>query len=64
RMSPADELPPVLGDPTVQSLSRELGKQGSRSSPTFHAKISARLPLVKQTQEQVKQLETQLTEAS
>ncbi|MBK6799219.1 MAG: polysaccharide biosynthesis tyrosine autokinase [Acidobacteria bacterium] len=59
---PADELPPVLGDPTVQSLSRELGKQ-KQELANLSAKYQPGYPLVKQTQEQVKQLETQLTEA-
>ena len=59
---PADELPPVLGDPTVQNLSRELSKQ-KQELANLSAKYQPGYPAVKQVQEQVKQLETQLADA-
>lgn len=59
---PADELPPVLGDPTVQALTRELSRQ-KQELANLSAKYQPGYPLVKQTQEQVRQLESQLGEA-
>jgi capsular exopolysaccharide synthesis family protein len=58
----ADELPPVLNDPTVQALTRELSKQ-KQEMANLSAKYQPNFPAVKQVQEQVRQLETQLSEA-
>jgi capsular exopolysaccharide synthesis family protein len=58
----ADELPPVVNDPTVQSLIRELGKQ-KQELANLSAKYQPGFPAVKQVQEQIKQLETQINEA-
>lgn len=62
REVPADELPPVLNDPTVQSLTRELNKQ-QQELANLSAKYQPNFPAVKQVQEQVKQLETLLAGA-
>ncbi len=59
---PADELPPVLNDPTVQVLTRELSKQ-KQELANLSAKYQPNFPAVKQVQEQVRQLEIQLSEA-
>ncbi len=59
---PADELPPVIGDPTVQALSRELSRQ-KQELANLTARYQVTYPAVKQVQEQVRQLETQLNEA-
>ncbi|MGH9801617.1 MAG: exopolysaccharide transport family protein, partial [Blastocatellia bacterium] len=58
---PADELPQVINDVTVQNLSRELSKQ-KQELANLSAKYQPNYPSVKQVQEQVKQLETQLAE--
>lgn len=58
---PADELPQVISDGTVQNLSRELSKQ-KQELANLSAKYQPGYPAVKQVQEQVKQLETQLVE--
>jgi len=58
---PADELPQVTNDATVQNLSRELSKQ-KQELANLSAKYQPNYPGVKQVQEQVKQLETQLAE--
>ncbi|MBS1788519.1 MAG: polysaccharide biosynthesis tyrosine autokinase [Acidobacteria bacterium] len=58
---PADELPQVITDATVQALTRELSKQRQELANLL-AKYQPTYPAVKQVQEQVKQLETQLTE--
>ncbi|MDX2040435.1 MAG: polysaccharide biosynthesis tyrosine autokinase [Acidobacteriota bacterium] len=57
----ADELPQVINDATVQNLSRELSKQ-KQELANLSAKYQPNYPAVKQVQEQVKQLETQLTD--
>jgi uncharacterized protein involved in exopolysaccharide biosynthesis len=57
----ADELPQVTNDTTVQNLSRELSKQ-KQELANLLAKYQSNYPTVKQVQEQVKQLETQLTD--
>ena len=57
----ADELPQVINDATVQNLSRELSKQ-KQELANLSAKYQPTYPAVKQVQEQVKQLETQLAE--
>ncbi len=62
REVPADELPPVLNDQTVQALSRELSRQ-KQEAANLSAKYQPNYPAVKQVQEQVKQLEAQLAEA-
>lgn len=58
---PADELPQVITDATVQALTRELSKQRQELANLL-AKYQPNYPGVKQVQEQVKQLETQLAE--
>ncbi|MEK7829601.1 MAG: exopolysaccharide transport family protein, partial [Acidobacteriota bacterium] len=58
---PADELPQVITDGTVQALSRELSKQ-KQELANLLAKYQPTYPAVKQVLEQVKQLETQLTD--
>ncbi|HQR34692.1 MAG TPA: polysaccharide biosynthesis tyrosine autokinase [Blastocatellia bacterium] len=58
---PADELPQVITDGTVQNLSRELSKQ-KQELANLLAKYQPTYPAVKQVQEQVKQLETQVAE--
>lgn len=57
----ADELPQVTNDTTVQNLLRELSKQ-KQELANLLAKYQSNYPTVKQVQEQVKQLETQLTD--
>lgn len=57
----ADELPQVINDGTVQSLSRELSRQ-KQELANLSAKYQPNYPAVKQVQEQIKQLETQLSE--
>ncbi len=59
---PADELPPVVNDPTVQALTRELSKQRQELA-NLSAKYQPSYPAVKQVQEQIKQLEPQLNDA-
>jgi capsular exopolysaccharide synthesis family protein len=59
---PPDELPPVINDPTVQALTRELGKQ-KQELANLLARYQPAYPAVKQVQEQVEQLEMQLREA-
>ncbi|MDX2029994.1 MAG: polysaccharide biosynthesis tyrosine autokinase [Blastocatellia bacterium] len=61
REVPADELPPVMNDPSVQGLARELSKQ-KQELANLSAKYQPGFPAVKQVQEQVKQLEVQLAE--
>jgi capsular exopolysaccharide synthesis family protein len=56
---PAEELPQVINDATVQNLSRELSKQ-QQELANLSAKYQPTYPAVKQVQEQVKQLEIQL----
>ncbi len=58
---PADELPQVINDVTVQNISRELSKK-KQELANLSAKYQATYPAVKQVQEEVKQLETQLSE--
>lgn len=58
----ADELPPVVGDLSVQGLARELAKQ-EQELANLSAKYQPSYPAVKQVQEQVKQLKTQLEDA-
>lgn len=57
----ADELPQVISDGTVQALTRELSKQRQELA-NLSAKYQPNFPAVKQVQEQIKQLETQLVE--
>lgn len=57
----ADELPQVINDGTVQSLTRELSRQ-KQELANLSAKYQPNFPAVKQVQEQIKQLETQLSE--
>jgi capsular exopolysaccharide synthesis family protein len=57
----ADDLPQVIGDATVQNLSRELSKQ-KQELANLSAKYQPTYPAVKQVQEQIKQLETQLAD--
>lgn len=57
----ADELPQVINDATVQNISRELSKK-KQELANLSAKYQATYPAVKQVQEEVKQLETQLSE--
>ncbi|MCG3162157.1 MAG: hypothetical protein JMDDDDMK_03397 [Acidobacteria bacterium] len=59
---PADELPPVVSDATVQTLTRELSKQRQELA-NLSAKYQPGYPAVKQVQEQIKQLESQLNDA-
>jgi capsular exopolysaccharide synthesis family protein len=59
---PADELPPVVSDATVQTLTRELSKQRQELA-NLSAKYQPSYPAVKQVQEQIKQLESQLNDA-
>ncbi len=59
---PADDLPPVVADATVQSLTRELSRQ-KQELANLTAKYQPVYPAVKQVQEQVRQLESQLNEA-
>ncbi len=56
-----DDLPEVINDATVQSLTRELGRQ-KQELANLSAKYQPTYPAVKQVQEQIKQLETQLVE--
>lgn len=58
----ADELTPVIADPTVQGLTRELGRQ-KQELANLSAKYQPGYPAVRQVQDQVTQLEKQLTEA-
>jgi capsular exopolysaccharide synthesis family protein len=58
----ADELPPVINDVTVQILIKELSRQRQELA-NLSAKYQPNFPAVKQVQEQIKQLETQLNEA-
>lgn len=58
---PADELPQVINDVTVQNIARELSKK-KQELANLSAKYQATYPAVKQVQEEVKQLETQLSE--
>jgi capsular exopolysaccharide synthesis family protein len=62
REVPADELPPVVNDATVQTLTRELSKQRQELA-NLSARYQPGYPAVKQVQEQIKQLESQLTDA-
>ncbi|MFN0112736.1 MAG: GumC family protein [Blastocatellia bacterium] len=57
----AEELPQVVTDGTVQNLSRELSKQ-KQELANLLAKYQPTYPAVKQVQEQVKQLESQLAD--
>lgn len=59
---PADDLPPVINDPTVQALSRELSRQ-KQELANLSARYQPNYPAVRQVQEQVRQLEAQLGEA-
>ncbi len=59
---PADELPPVIGDPTVQALTRELSKQRQELA-NLSAKYQPNFPAVKQVQEQINQVEMLLNDA-
>jgi len=56
---PADELPPVLNDPTVQSLTKELSKQ-KQELANLSVRYQPAYPAVKQVQGQIDQLEVQL----
>ena len=57
----ADELPQVINDATVQNLSQGLSRK-KQELANLSAKYQPAFPQVKQVQEEVKQLETQLTE--
>ncbi|MDQ3011073.1 MAG: polysaccharide biosynthesis tyrosine autokinase [Acidobacteriota bacterium] len=57
----ADELPQVTNDATVQNLARELSKQ-KQELANLSAKYQPGYPAVKQVQEQIKQLDTQLAD--
>ncbi|MGE0884206.1 MAG: GumC family protein [Blastocatellales bacterium] len=57
----ADEMPQVINDATVQSLTRELSRQ-KQELANLSAKYQPNFPAVKQVQEQIKQLDTQLLE--
>lgn len=58
---PADELPQVTSDGTVQNLARKLSEQ-KQELANLSVKFQPTFPAVKQAQEQIKQLETQLAE--
>ncbi len=58
---PADELPQVINDATVQTLSRKLSEQ-KQELANLSVKYQPNFPTVKQVQEQIKQLETQLAD--
>ena len=58
----SDELTPVISDPTVQSLTRELGRL-KQELANLSARYQPNYPAVRQVQDQVSQLETQLGEA-
>jgi capsular exopolysaccharide synthesis family protein len=58
----ADELPPVVNDVTVQILIKELSRQRQELA-NLSARYQPNFPAVKQVQEQIKQLESQLNEA-
>lgn len=58
----SDELTPVISDPTVQSLTRELGRLRQELA-NLSARYQSNYPAVRQIQDQVTQLETQLGEA-
>lgn len=57
-----DELPPVLADPTIQALTRELSRQRQEMA-NLSARYQPGYTAVRQVEEQVKQLDLQLTEA-
>jgi capsular exopolysaccharide synthesis family protein len=61
KVSP-DELPQVLGDPTVQYLAKELSRQ-EQELANLSARYQPTYPAVRQVQEQVTQLRQQLAEA-
>lgn len=58
---PSDELPQVIGDGTVQTLARKLSEQ-KQELANLSVKYQSNFPAVKQVQEQIKQLETQLAD--
>jgi capsular exopolysaccharide synthesis family protein len=58
----ADDLPQVLADPFVQSLTKELGKQ-EQELANLSAKYQATYPAVKQVQQQVDELKQQVEKA-
>jgi capsular exopolysaccharide synthesis family protein len=58
---PADELPQVTNDVTVQNLTQSLNKK-KQELANLSAKYQPTYPAVKQVQEEIKQLETQLTD--
>jgi len=58
----ADELTPVISDPTVQALTRELGRLRQELA-NLSARYQSGYPAVRQVQDQVVQLEKQLSEA-
>lgn len=62
REVPADELTPVLADPSVQALSRELSRLRQELA-NLSARYQPNYPAVRQVQDQVTQLENQLAEA-
>jgi capsular exopolysaccharide synthesis family protein len=62
RQVAADELTPVLADPTIQALTRELSRQRQEMA-NLSARYQPGYTAVRQVEEQVKQLELQLTEA-
>lgn len=57
-----DELPPVLNDVTVQTVTKELSKQ-EQELANLSARYQPGYPAVRQVQEQVEQLKKQLAEA-
>ncbi|MEP7338151.1 MAG: polysaccharide biosynthesis tyrosine autokinase [Acidobacteriota bacterium] len=57
----ADELPQVTNDVTVQNLTQSLNKK-KQELANLSAKYQPTYPAVKQVQEEIKQLETQLTD--
>ncbi len=57
----ADELPQVTNDVTVQTLTQSLNKK-KQELASLSSKYQSTFPAVKQVQEEIKQLETQLIE--
>jgi polysaccharide biosynthesis transport protein len=62
RQVAAEELTPVISDPTVQALTRELGRLRQELA-NLSARYQPNYPAVRQIQDQVTQLEKQLVEA-